>query len=252
MSTKFFPVGGGVDSADFAMQDPVFVKDAFAKIARRYIVTNHVLSLGTDILWRRKTARLVADLKPATLLDLATGTGDLAEAISKAVPGVKLTGADFSAPMLEIAKKRHLPQTEWLVADALALPFADGAYDVITVAFGLRNMADWPAALRQMARVLRPGGHLVVLDFSLPSLPGLRGGYRFYLHRVLPRLAGLLTGQREAYEYLSGTIERFPSGKGMTDLLCANGFATARAIPLSGGIASLYVARKPEPAALAS
>jgi demethylmenaquinone methyltransferase/2-methoxy-6-polyprenyl-1,4-benzoquinol methylase len=115
---------------------------------------------------------------------------------------------------------------------------------VVTVAFGLRNMADWPKAIQEMARVTRPGGHLVVLDFSLPTLPGLRGGYRFYLHKVLPKLAGLLTGQRAAYEYLSGTIERFPSGPAMVDLLTANGFATGQATPLSGGIASIYVVRK--------
>ena len=226
------------------MQDPVFVKDAFAKIAGRYMLTNHVLSLGTDILWRRKVARMVAALKPATLLDLATGTGDLAEAIAKASPATKITGADFSAPMLDVARQRQLPQAEWLVADAMATPFADASFDVVTVAFGLRNMADWPKAIQEMARVTRPGGHLVVLDFSLPTLPGLRGGYRFYLHKVLPKLAGLLTGQRAAYEYLSGTIERFPSGPAMVDLLTAHGFATGQATPLSGGIASIYVVRK--------
>ena len=226
------------------MQDPVFVKDAFAKIAGRYILTNHVLSLGTDILWRRKVARLVADLKPATLLDLATGTGDLAAAIAKATPTTKITGADFSAPMLEVARARNLPQAEWLVADAMALPFADATFDAVTVAFGLRNMADWPKAVSEMARITRPGGHLIVLDFSLPTLPGLRGAYRFYLHKVLPKLAGLLTGQRAAYEYLSGTIERFPSGPAMVEMLTANGFANGKALPLSGGIASIYLARK--------
>jgi len=226
------------------MQDPVFVKDAFAKIAGRYILTNHVLSLGTDILWRRKVARLVAGLHPTTLLDLATGTGDLAAAISAASPATKITGADFSAPMLDVARARNLPQAEWLVADAMAMPFADAAFDVITVAFGLRNMADWPRAVQEMARVIRPGGHLVILDFSLPTLPGLRGGYRFYLHKILPKLAGLLTGQRAAYEYLSGTIERFPSGPAMVDLLTTNGFQTGQAIPLSGGIASIYLAQK--------
>ena len=226
------------------MQDPVFVKDAFAKIAGRYILTNHVLSLGMDILWRRRVARLVAGLQPRRLLDLATGTGDLAEAISAAVgPGCAITGADFSAPMLEVARARSFA-ADWMVADALDLPFADGHFDVVTVAFGLRNMADWPAAIREMARVTRPGGQLVVLDFSLPTLPGLREAYRFYLHRVLPRLAGLLTGQRAAYEYLSGTIERFPSGAAMGELLTAPGFARAEAIPLSGGIASIYVATK--------
>jgi len=226
------------------MQDPVFVKDAFAKIAGRYILTNHVLSLGTDILWRRKVARLVAGLHPTTLLDLATGTGDLAAAISGASPATKITGADFSAPMLDVARARNLPQAEWLVADAMAMPFADAAFDVITVAFGLRNMADWPRAVQEMARVIRPGGHLVILDFSLPTLPGLRGGYRFYLHKILPKLAGLLTGQRAAYEYLSGTIERFPSGPAMVELLTTNGFQTGQAIPLSGGIASIYLAQK--------
>ena len=226
------------------MQDPVFVKDAFAKIAGRYILTNHVLSLGTDILWRRKVARLVAALKPGILLDLATGTGDLAAAIAKASPSTRITGADFSAPMLEVAKARQLPKAEWLVADAMATPFADAAFDAVTVAFGLRNMADWPGAVREMARVTRPGGHLVILDFSLPALPGLRGAYRFYLHKILPKLAGLLTGQREAYEYLSGTIERFPSGPAMVELLTENGFQSGQAIPLSGGIASIYVAQK--------
>ena len=226
------------------MQDPVFVKDAFAKIAGRYILTNHVLSLGTDILWRRKVAKIVSGLNPATLLDLATGTGDLAEAIAKACPAAKITGADFSDPMLDVARARNLPQADWLVADAMDLPFAEASFDIVTAGFGLRNMADWPKAVTEMARVTKPSGHLIILDFSLPTLPGLRGGYRFYLHRVLPRLAGILTGQREAYEYLSGTIERFPSGPAMVDLLTTNGFQSASATPLSGGIASIYVARK--------
>ena len=227
------------------MQDPVFVKEAFAKIAGRYILTNHVLSLGTDILWRRKVARIVAGWKPGTLLDLATGTGDLAEAIAKENPDTRITGADFSAPMLDVARARSLPQAEWLVADAMAMPFGDAAFDVVTVAFGLRNMADWPLAIREMARVTKPGGHLLVLDFSLPTFPGFRGAYRFYLHKILPKLAGILTGQREAYEYLSGTIERFPSGEAMLELLRANGFQDGKAIPLSGGIASIYWVEKP-------
>ena len=226
------------------MQDPVFVKDAFDKIARRYILTNHVLSMGTDILWRRRVARLVAGWGPGELLDLATGTGDLAEAIYHACPNVKITGVDFSAPMLDVARERAVPGAEWVVADALALPLDTGKYGVVTVAFGLRNMADWPAAVREMARVTRAGGKLLILDFSLPTFPGLRWGYRFYLHHVLPRVAGWMTGQRAAYQYLSGTIERFPSGAEMVALLTANGFAKASATPLSGGIASIYIAEK--------
>lgn len=227
------------------MQDPVFVQDAFAKIARRYVITNHVLSLGTDILWRRKVARLVRDLAPKKLLDLATGSGDLAAEIAKKNPGIQITGADFSAPMLDVARARQVPGLELIQADAMHLPFADGAYDAVTAAFGLRNMASWPDAVQEMARVTRPGGSLIILDFSLPRARLLRGPYRFYLHRVMPTVAGWITGQKTAYSYLGGSIEKFPSGQAMCELLNANGWTAARAIPVSLGIASIYVARRP-------
>jgi demethylmenaquinone methyltransferase/2-methoxy-6-polyprenyl-1,4-benzoquinol methylase len=226
------------------MQDPVFVQDAFAKIARRYVITNHVLSLGTDILWRRKVAGLVRKLNPRRVLDLATGSGDLAAAIANQCPEAAITGVDFSAPMLEIARKRKVPKLELMEADAMKLPFAGGTFDVVTVAFGLRNMASWPDAVWEMARVLRPGGTLIILDFSLPQSVLLRRPYRFYLHRVMPRIAGWITGQRGAYAYLAGSVEQFPSGEHMCDLLRANGFAAAAATPVSFGIASIYEARK--------
>ena len=226
------------------MQDPVFVQDAFAKIARRYVITNHVLSMGTDILWRRKVAGIIRDLQPANLLDLATGTGDLALEISRQCPGLAITGADFSAPMLEYAARRKVPGLTLIEADAMHLPFPDASYDAVTVAFGLRNMASWPDAIWEMARVTRPGGSLVVLDFSLPASRLLRSPYRTYLHRVLPRIAGWITGQHNAYAYLAGSIEQFPSGEAMCDLLKANGFRSATAIPVSMGIASIYVARR--------
>ncbi len=226
------------------MQNPVFVHEAFAQISERYVVTNHVLSLGTDILWRKKVARLVRDLKPQTILDLATGSGDLAMEMAAKCPQAKILGADFCAPMLEVARKRNVPGLELMVADAMNLPFPDASYDVVTVAFGLRNMAAWPEAVREMSRVLKPGGHMVILDFSLPTLPILRPLYRFYLHRVLPKIAGLITGQRAAFEYLSNSIEAFPSGPTMCDLLNQNGLSNATAIPLNLGIASIYVAQK--------
>ena len=226
------------------MQDPVFVKDAFAKIARRYVLTNHVLSMGTDILWRRKVARMVAETHPKRLLDLATGTGDLAMEISRACPGLEITGADFSAPMLDYARSRKVPGLSLVEADAMALPFAAESYDCVTVAFGLRNMARWGDAVWEMARVTRRGGSLFVLDFSLPTAPALRPAYRFYLHRVMPRVAGFITRQRDAYSYLAGSIEKFPSGEEMCDLLRANGYSTARAVPVSMGIATIYHAVK--------
>ncbi len=225
-------------------QNAEFVRGAFGKIAARYVLTNHVLSLGIDVLWRKTTARKVAALKPDRVLDLATGSGDLAAAVQRECPDALVLGADFSPPMLQQARKLGLKNL--MVADAMNLPVADGAFDVVTVAFGLRNMASWPNALREMARVLRPGGSLLVLDFSLPTQPLLRWGHLFYLRRIMPMIAGMLTGERAAYQYLCSSIEKFPAGEAMCDLILANGFHKARCLPLSFGIASLYTATKAE------
>ncbi|WP_395742496.1 ubiquinone/menaquinone biosynthesis methyltransferase [Prosthecobacter sp.] len=224
------------------MQDAGFVRQAFAGIASRYVLANHVLSLGIDCLWRRTTARRIAELQPRRVLDLATGSGDLAQAVQNACPQAKVLGADFSVPMMREAQKRQLRAL--VAADGLALPFQDGVFDVLTVAFGLRNMASWPAALQEMSRVLRPGGRLFVLDFSIPRMPGIRQLYLFYLKEVMTRVAGWITGKREAYVYLCGSIERFPSGREMEALICANGFQSASSRQLTLGIASLYEAVK--------
>lgn len=223
-------------------QDPSFVRKAFASIAGRYVLTNHVLSLGIDVLWRWRTARAVAALHPGLVLDLATGSGDLAAEVQHRCPEAKVIGADFSPPMLQEARKRGLQNL--IVADAMNLPFADGVADVVTVAFGLRNMASWPAALREMARVLKPGGSLFVLDFSLPAWQPVRALHLFYLRSVMPRIAGLVTGEREAYDYLCGTIEKFPAGEAMCRMIRESGFREARSRALTLGIASLYHAVK--------
>jgi demethylmenaquinone methyltransferase/2-methoxy-6-polyprenyl-1,4-benzoquinol methylase len=224
------------------MQDATYVRDAFARIADRYVLANHVLSCGADILWRKVVTARVGRLKPERLLDVASGTGDLALEIQDRCPGCEVVATDFCAEMLAHASSRGVAKT--LVADALDLPFDEASFDVVTVAFGLRNMADYPAALREMQRVLKPGGHLVILDFSLPCGP-LRPLYRFYLHKVLPRMAGWLTGQRDAYEYLGGSIESFPSGSGMTDLLASCGYENTCATPLTLGVVSIYQASRP-------
>jgi demethylmenaquinone methyltransferase/2-methoxy-6-polyprenyl-1,4-benzoquinol methylase len=223
------------------VQDPVYVRDAFARVARRYVVTNHVLSCGTDILWRRRVGRIVSDWEPARVLDVATGTGDVALEIERRCPDVEVVGADFCEEMLDYAGRRGLEKR--VVSDALAMPFENGLFDVVTVAFGLRNMADYGKAVDEMRRVLRPGGHLLILDFSLPA-GILRGPYRFYLHRVLPRLAGLLTGERDAYEYLGGSIEDFPSGEKMLEFLGGHGFEETAQQRLSFGVATIYTGRK--------
>ncbi len=222
------------------MPDPAFVHAAFSSIAERYVTANHVLSMWTDILWRQRALQMIADWRPTRLLDIATGTGDLALAVVRALPEVDVLGTDFCAPMLDVARRRGL--TKVLEADALHLPLPDASFDVATIAFGLRNMADYSAALREFVRVLRPGGHLLVLDFSMPDNPVLAAPYRLYLHHVLPRIAGIITGNSGAYDYLGDSIEAFPRGDAFLSLMEACGCRHAAQLPLFCGVASIYTA----------
>ena len=224
------------------MPDAEYVRDAFSRIADRYVLTNHVVSCGVDIWWRKVVAERIRGWNPTKLLDIASGTGDLALELQRHCPDCEIIASDFCAEMLEHASRRGVERT--LVADALNLPFEDGEFDVATVAFGLRNMSDYPAAVKEMRRVIKPGGHLLILDFSIPKWP-MSLPYRFYLHNVLPRMAGTLTGHGDTYEYLGGSIEQFPQGETMCDLLKDCGFETARAKPLTGGIVSVYEAARP-------
>ncbi len=222
-------------------QDPSFVRRTFSAIASRYDVANHLLSGGMDFLWRERAARIVRRSKPRRILDLATGSGDLALCLRKHCPDAMVVGADFCLPMLEMARKKNVPSLAQ--ADGLQLPFRDASFDALTIAFGLRNMASWEAALREFARVLRPGGLLLVMDFSLPPWP-LRTFYRLYLHHVLPRFAALITGNREAYEYLGQSIESFPRNYAMRKLMDDCDFTPVDQKPLCLGVASIYVAKR--------
>jgi demethylmenaquinone methyltransferase / 2-methoxy-6-polyprenyl-1,4-benzoquinol methylase len=215
------------------------VRRMFSSIAERYDLANHLLSGGMDFSWRRRASRLIAARNPARILDLATGSGDLAISLRGACPRSLVVGADFCHPMLREARRKGVP--DLVTADAMRLPFASATFDALTVAFGLRNMESWAGALAEMGRVIRPGGHLLILDFSIPPAP-LRWLYRPYLHHVLPRLAALLTGQKSAYDYLAESIEAFPAGEAMCALIRSCGFHDAACIPLSGGIVSLYTA----------
>jgi demethylmenaquinone methyltransferase/2-methoxy-6-polyprenyl-1,4-benzoquinol methylase len=223
-----------------AIEPPGEVRGMFERIAPRYDLANALLSGGMDFWWRWRAARVVRSWEPALLLDLATGSGVLAKTLSRACPRATIVGADFCEPLLRRAK--DLRRVQRLVrADALRLPFTDGTFDAVTVAFGLRNMASWPGALREMRRVLKADGHLLVLDFSLPE-GWWRGLYLFYLRHSLPKIAGAISGERSAYEYLAESISRFPRGDAMLELLEASGFDGASATTLSGGIVSLYQA----------
>lgn len=222
-------------------RDPEAVQTMFSEIAQRYDLANHLLSGGADFWWRRRAVQIVESWRPGRVLDLATGSGDLALALQDRLPEARICAVDFSSAMLGVAQSKGVRET--VLADALSLPFSDASFDCVTVAFGLRNMADWNLALREMRRVLDTNGHLLVLDFSLPS-GALRPVYRFYLHRCLPLLAALVTGQQAAYKYLGGSIEKFPASDAMIELIEQNGFGSVSACPLTGGIATIYTAEK--------
>lgn len=227
-------------------RDPIAVRAMFDRVADRYDLANHLLSGGCDFWWRHRASEIVKQWRPRRVLDLATGSGDLALAIARKLPIAEVTGADFSSEMLARARAKGLERT--ILADALHLPFRAESFEAVTVAFGLRNMKDWGAVLEEMARVLTPEGHLLILDFSLPR--GLLSSfYRIYLHRCLPLLARWITGEKEAYDYLGASIEAFPSGRAMVKLIEAHGFTGASDLPLTGGIASIYYARKSGPIA---
>jgi demethylmenaquinone methyltransferase / 2-methoxy-6-polyprenyl-1,4-benzoquinol methylase len=213
----------------------------FGAIARRYDLANHTLSCGTDFYWRKCAANMVASWRPRKIVDLATGTGDLALAVQKKLPDAEVTGVDFLPEMLELARRKGVRET--ILADAMKLPFADASFDCVTIAFGLRNMENWRDALVEMSRVLKRDGRLLVLEFSLPTVSIVRTIYRFYLHRCLPLLGSFLTRKKSAYDYLGDSIEEFPSGHAMIDLIEASGFEHVTLQPLSYGIATIYTAQ---------
>lgn len=219
------------------------VREMFGSIATRYDLANHVLSCGLDFYWRARAANIVRAWHPHTIADLATGTGDLARAIQKKLPHADVTGVDFLPEMLELARRKGVRRV--VLADAMKLPFDDECFDCVTIGFGLRNLENCSAALTEMWRVLNAKGHLLVLEFSLPTTPILRAAYRFYLHRCLPLLGSFLTQKKSAYDYLGDSIEEFPSGDAMCETMRGTGYISPGFERLTGGIVTIYTAAKP-------
>ena len=225
------------------------VKQMFGEIAGRYDLLNHLLSLGIDKYWRWRTVRKVAPAGPAPILDLCTGTGDLALAYYRRGRGrTPVVAADFCHPMLAIGERKARKakaEITFVEADAQQLPFDDDHFQIVSVAFGLRNIADTDRGLREMVRVCQPGGRLAVLEFSMPGWQPFKAIYSWYFRHLLPRIGGLLAGDRHgAYNYLPESVGQFPSGEALAMRMKEAGLRETRYYPLTLGIATLYVGIK--------
>jgi demethylmenaquinone methyltransferase/2-methoxy-6-polyprenyl-1,4-benzoquinol methylase len=226
------------------------VREMFGQIAPKYDRMNHLLSMNIDRYWRWWTVRKLRPKGSEPILDLCTGTGDLAIAFHRYTRGkVKVVGADFCRPMLDIADQKKerlkLQNIEFVEADTQHLPFASDEFQIVSVAFGLRNVADTDQGLREMTRVARPGGKVAVLEFTTPRYQPFKGLYGFYFRNVLPRIGQLLArNDRDAYNYLPQSVGQFPQYQQLCDRMHAAGLSDVRFYPLTFGIATLYVGQK--------
>ena len=226
------------------------VKQMFDCIAPSYDRMNRLMSLGLDKLWRKKCVRLARDTHPRDILDLAAGTGDLTIALAKAVPGSTVTGGDLSEGMIEVGLKKInaaglSDRVTLRVADALDLPFADDSFDVVTIAFGVRNFENLARGYAEMLRVLRRDGTLVVLELTPPSSRVVKPLYDFYTGCIIPAVGRSIAGDRRAYSYLPESIAAVPARDKMAALMTSSGFTEPRWQSLSLGVATIYTAKKP-------
>jgi demethylmenaquinone methyltransferase/2-methoxy-6-polyprenyl-1,4-benzoquinol methylase len=222
----------------------------FDAIAGRYDVINTVLSGGLHRIWRRAMRRSLPQRLNLTVLDLATGTGDVALELIKNPHVQKVRGLDLSKGMIakgreKIAAAGHGDKITLDVGDAQKIPYSDASFDAVTISFGIRNVADVKLCLSEIYRVLKPGGRVLILEFGLPRSRVLRSAHLFYLRNILPGLGRMLSGHATAYSYLNQTIEEFPYGAAFAELLTGAGFTDAQYRPMSGGIVHLYRGDKP-------
>ena len=221
----------------------------FDRISPKYDQLNHLLSLNIDKVWRRKTAKVVAKNHPQTILDLATGTADLAIALAKCNPQAHIIGLDISEKMLNIGKEKVKRQNlenqiELRPGNAAALPFEDESFDAVSVAFGVRNFEDLAKGLSEISRVLKPCGKVFILEFSMPERFPVKQLYHLYFKHILPKIGRIVSKDENAYSYLPASVEKFPKPDEFLHLLATWGFQNPEKRSFSFGIASLYVAKK--------
>jgi len=231
-------------------KSPARIAGMFDAIAGRYDFLNHVLSAGIDRRWRTRAIRSLQLTGRERVLDLCTGTGDLAiEAMRARPPAARVIGVDFAAAMLAIgreklSRERLQPTIAMVRGDAMRIPIADRSVDAVTIGFGIRNVIDMPAACREMHRVLKPGGRLAILEFAVPTLPGFRHCYLWYLRNVLPRLGRVISRHQSAYKYLQSSIDAFVTPAEFVTILRQAGFVAIDPVPLMLGSVFLYAARR--------
>ena len=223
------------------------VREMFSGIASKYDLLNHLLSLNIDKGWRRKVRSEIHDIladENATILDVACGTGDLSIEL-KFDARAKITGTDFCRPMLTIAQEKSGDNLPYVEADAMNLPFDDRGFEAVTIAFGLRNLPNIERGLAELFRIIKPGGKLIVLEFSSPIVPGFRQLFNLYFSQILPRIGGLISGSRAAYTYLPASVSKFPDQKKLAGLFKQTGFADVKYQNLTGGIAAIHTGTRP-------
>ncbi len=220
----------------------------FDRISSRYDLLNRILSAGLDVRWRRRAVDLLSDLRGKTVVDLCCGSGDFIQILKKKYGAeIRLIGIDFSRRMLDVAQRRLADAPSGLIlcqGDALALPCRDGAVDAVTIGFGIRNIADKGAALREILRVLRPGGRLVIVEPAMPKNRMVRGIFSLYFSKVMPLVGGIISGDRGAYQYLHDSVAAFPDPEEFVTLMRAAGFARASALPQTLSTAMIYFTEK--------